>query len=126
VSEEFGRLLLAKLVCCGIFRSYKKACFFLLTVTTINQLDITYYPVKDELNVANHGVSLELAAELDWSEVVAYVDTRRDYCEVREVGFGVVDGRLYCVVFTQRGRTMRVISMRKANKREIRSYVEQT
>jgi uncharacterized protein len=30
------------------------------------------------------------------------------------------------VVFTQRGGIMRVISMRKANRREIRSYVEQT
>lgn len=89
-------------------------------------MDITFYPAKDELNVASHGVSLELAAELDWSEVMARVDTRRDYREVREVGFGVIKGRLYCVVFTQRGNSMRVISMRKANRREIRSYVEQT
>ncbi|RFU44135.1 BrnT family toxin [Paraburkholderia sp. DHOC27] len=89
-------------------------------------MDITYYLAKNEQNIANHGVSIELAAELDWSEVVAYVDTRRDYRELREVGFGVVNGRLYCVVFTQRGNTMRVISMRKANKREIRNYVEQT
>ncbi|VUD64241.1 hypothetical protein UKMH10_4107 [Burkholderia pseudomallei] len=44
---------------------------------------------------------------------------------MREVGFGVIGDRLYCVVFTQRGDSMHIISMRKANKREVKSYVEQ-
>lgn len=39
--------------------------------------------------------------------------------------FGVIGDRLYCVVFTQRGDSMHIISMRKANKREAKSYVEQ-
>ncbi|ARK71137.1 BrnT family toxin [Burkholderia pseudomallei] len=56
---------------------------------------------------------------------MSYVDDRRDYSEVREVGFGVIGDRLYCVVFTQRGDSMHIISMRKANKREVKSYVEQ-
>ncbi|MFM0058828.1 BrnT family toxin [Paraburkholderia phytofirmans] len=88
-------------------------------------MDITYDTTKNESNIDKHGVSLELAAMLDWSEVMAYVDARRDYKEVREVGFGVISDRLYCVVFTQRGNAMHVISMRKANKREVKSY-EQT
>ncbi|CAJ5905561.1 BrnT family toxin [Burkholderia pseudomallei] len=57
--------------------------------------------------------------------MLSYVDDRRDYSEVREVGFGVIGDRLYCVVFTQRGDSMHIISMRKANKREVKSYVEQ-
>jgi uncharacterized protein len=89
-------------------------------------MDITFDPAKNEINVTKHGVSLALAAKLDWSEVMAYVDARHDYREIREVGFGVIDDRLYCVVFTQRGNAMHVISMRKANKREFKSYVEQT
>ncbi|RKR46299.1 BrnT family toxin [Paraburkholderia sp. BL17N1] len=89
-------------------------------------MDITYDPAKNELNIANHGVSFELAKELDWSDVMAYVDARRDYREIREVGFGLIGERLYCVVFTQRGNAMHIISMRKANKREVKSYVEQT
>jgi len=43
---------------------------------------------------------------------------------VREIGYGVIGNRLYCVVFTQRGDTMRVISLRKANAREARQYGE--
>lgn len=89
-------------------------------------MDITFDPAKNEINVAKHGVSLSLAEKLDWSEVMAYVDDRNDYREVREVGFGVIADRLYCVVFTQRGDSMHIISMRKANKREVKSYVEQT
>lgn len=88
-------------------------------------MDITFDPTKDKTNIAKHGVSLALAAQLDWSDVLSYVDDRRDYSEVREVGFGVIGDRLYCVVFTQRGDSMHIISMRKANKREVKSYVEQ-
>ncbi|CRY45636.1 hypothetical protein AQ808_28955 [Burkholderia pseudomallei] len=88
-------------------------------------MDITFDPTKNKTNIAKHGVSLALAAQLDWSDVLSYVDDRRDYSEVREVGFGVIGDRLYCVVFTQRGDSMHIISMRKANKREAKSYVEQ-
>lgn len=89
-------------------------------------MDITYDPAKNETNAAKHGVSLGLAKLLDWSEVMAYVDTRFAYPELREIGFGVIDDRLYCVVFTQRGDAMHIISMRKANKREVKNYVERT
>lgn len=88
--------------------------------------EIAFDHDKSHTNVEKHGVWLNAAELLDWSSVMAYVDTRRDYGEVREVGFGVIENRLYCVVFTQRGNTMHIISMRKANKREVKSYVKQT
>ncbi|AOJ06500.1 BrnT family toxin [Burkholderia mayonis] len=70
-------------------------------------------------------VSLALAAQLDWADGLSYMDARRDYGEVREVGFGVIGDRLYCVVFAQRGDSMHIIRMRKANKWGGKSYVEQ-
>ncbi|MDR5825807.1 BrnT family toxin [Caballeronia sp. LZ043] len=87
-------------------------------------MDITYDPPKDEANIGKHGLSLKVAEMIDWSEVMSYVDTRRDYKEVREVGFAPIGTRLYCVVFTQRGETMHVISLRKANDREVRNYAQ--
>lgn len=45
---------------------------------------------------------------------------------MREIGYAVIDDRLYCVVFTQRGEAFRVISLRKANNREIDRYEEAT
>lgn len=65
---------------------------------------------------------LSQAAKIDWTEVVAKVDIRQDYGEVREIGYAVMAGRLYCVVFTRRLDTMHIISLRKANSREVRNY----
>lgn len=38
----------------------------------------------------------------------------------------MIDGRLHMLVFTWRGETMHVISLRKANKREVRCYEQAT
>jgi uncharacterized DUF497 family protein len=65
-----------------------------------------------------------LALLLDWESVVALPDTRRDYGEQRLIGYGVLERRLYCVVFVVRGRKLRVISLRKANRREVKRYEE--
>jgi uncharacterized DUF497 family protein len=65
-------------------------------------------------------VSLVLASEIDWSDVIARPDNRRDYFELREIGYAVIQDRLYCVVFTQRGETMHIISLRKANRRRLK------
>ncbi|WP_237573783.1 BrnT family toxin [Mycetohabitans sp. B7] len=65
---------------------------------------------------------MELADAIDWSMVWCFADDRADYGELREIGYVVINQRLYCVVFTQRGDTFRVISFRKANNREINRY----
>ena len=81
---------------------------------------------KDATNQAKHGVSLALASAIHWADVLCFVDDRADYGEVREVGYAVIAQRLYVVVFVQRGDTMRIISLRKANKREIKHYEQAT
>jgi len=89
-------------------------------------MDITFDPAKNQANLAKHGVELALAAHIDWSEVWFDVDDRADYRELREIGYSLIDGRLYCVIYTQRGETMHVISLRKANRREVKRYDEET
>ncbi|SAK50608.1 hypothetical protein AWB75_01413 [Caballeronia catudaia] len=84
--------------------------------------DITFDPLKDAINRLQHGVSFELASEVVWSNVVLEVDDRRDYGEVREVGFVPIRGRMFCVVFTWRNNARRIISLRRANKREVRRH----
>ncbi|RDU98652.1 BrnT family toxin [Trinickia dinghuensis] len=88
--------------------------------------ETTFDPAKSEANWRKHGVSLRLAASIDWSEVWSAPGGRRDYGELREVGYAQIEGYLYCTVFTQRGNTFRVISLRRANSREVKRYVEQT
>ncbi len=87
-------------------------------------MEIEFDTGKDEVNIAKHGVSLALASSIEWSDVLCVPDSRRDYGEVREIGFAVIDRRLYVVVFVQRGEVMRIISLRKANSREVKLYDE--
>ena len=85
-------------------------------------MNIEFDAAKDEANVEKHGVSLALAAEIEWTDVLCAPDSRRDYGELREIGFAVIAQRLYVVVFVQRGEVMRIISLRKANAREGKMY----
>ena len=55
---------------------------------------------------------------------MARPDTRRDCHELREIGYALIGDRLYYVVFTQRADTMHAISLRKANRREVRDVQE--
>lgn len=87
-------------------------------------MEITFDPAKDQINQSKHGVSLALAARIDWPEVMSKPDARHDYGELREIGYAVIEQRLFCVVFTQRGDVMHVISLRKANSREVKAYAE--
>lgn len=83
---------------------------------------ITFDPAKDDSNQAKHGLSLVLAVELEWDAQLCRPDVRRDYGELREVGYAPIGQRLYRVVFVQRHDEMRVISLRKANRREVLDY----
>ena len=51
-------------------------------------------------------------------------DTRRDYGEERRLTLGKIEGRLFAVAYTPRGKVIRPISARKANEREQRRYDE--
>ena len=47
-----------------------------------------------------------------------------NYGEIREVAFGFINGRLFVCVYADREAERRVISLRKANKREVNRYGE--
>jgi uncharacterized protein len=85
-------------------------------------MDIAFDPDKDAINRAKHGISLAEAARIDWDSLRYEIDERHDYGETRYRGYGLIDGRLYAVVFTFRDGAMRVINLRKANNREQRTY----
>ena len=79
---------------------------------------------KSSLNIARHGVPLLLAAELDWHDALAWVDDRFDYGEVRLTALVPKALTLYCVSFVDRNDVRRIISLRKATRREAEHYVE--
>jgi uncharacterized DUF497 family protein len=88
-------------------------------------MDFEFDKPKDWANRDKHGVSLAEAAEFDWLSVLARRDNRRDYGERREIGYGLIGRRLFCVVFVRvNPDPCRIISLRKANSREVRAYEE--
>ena len=85
---------------------------------------IVFDPAKDRLNQRDHGLSLALARELSWDEALVWVDDRFEYDELRMTGLVPRIDRLYYVAFVDRGNDRRVISLRYAERREVRHYVE--
>ena len=91
-------------------------------------VNITFDSDKDASNVAKHGVSLADAVGFEWETAVVWPDTRRDYGEARMVALGYVGLRIMVLVFTDRPADQpterRIISLRKANTREVQRYAE--
>jgi uncharacterized DUF497 family protein len=81
-------------------------------------------PAKDEANVAKHGVSLTLARQLDWDAALVWVDDRFSYDELRMIALAPETSTLYYVAFVERGEVRRIISLRRATRREVKHYVE--
>lgn len=89
-------------------------------------MKIEYDPAKNDRNIQERGLSFELAAEFDFDTAVIRPDLRHDYGEARYQAFGMIGSRLYFLAFSLRNDTIRVISLRKANFREVRFYEQET
>ena len=85
---------------------------------------IEFDPVKDAANQTKHGLSLALAGELNWEAALVWVDDRFDYKETRMIALAPKTRILYYVAFADRGKARRIISLRLANRREVKRYVE--
>lgn len=87
-------------------------------------MQIEFDATKDEANQTKHGVSLSVAGELDWDAALVWVDERLEYGETRMIALAPKTEVLYYVAFVDRGRVRRIISLRRANRREVKHYVE--
>jgi uncharacterized DUF497 family protein len=89
-------------------------------------MEISFDPAKNLRNVRERGLSFERASEFDFESALFEADDRRDYGEVRIRAFGNLDGRLHVLVFVETHQGIRVISLRKANRREVKRYEQAT
>lgn len=87
-------------------------------------MKIEFDPAKNESNYAKHSVFLSDAEKFEWDTAMCATDDRMDYKETRISCIGYIGLRLYVIVYTQRGTALRVISLRKANFREVKRYAE--
>jgi uncharacterized DUF497 family protein len=87
-------------------------------------MDITYDTAKNESNTEKHGVSLAATADFEWDEALIWIDERLNYGEERMCSIGYIGNRLFYVVYVDRANVRRIISLRKANTREVKRYAE--
>lgn len=89
-------------------------------------MSMSFDPLKEALNLANHKISLSRAETMDMDTAVIVEDGRFDYGETRYLAFGPIDGKIFCLVFTIRNGKIRPISLRRANRKEIKRHGLQT
>jgi uncharacterized DUF497 family protein len=84
---------------------------------------LSYDAFKRMKTLHDRGLDFARANEVFDAPTLTAEDIRTDYGERRWVSIGYLDDRLVVVVWTERGRARRIISMRKANEREITKFV---
>jgi uncharacterized DUF497 family protein len=84
----------------------------------------TWDEAKRQRNVVKHGGDFADIERFNFATAFTYLDDRFDYGETREIALGFIDERLHVLVFTRRAGDIHVISLRKANDREIRRYTQ--
>ena len=88
-------------------------------------MEIDFDPSKDAKNFRERGLSFARVKNFDFESAIVRQDVRKDYPEPRFVALGFLGERLHVLCFSEIAAGIRVISLRKANRREVKAY-EQT
>jgi uncharacterized DUF497 family protein len=82
-------------------------------------------PAKSEANKRKHGIDF-VEAQVIWSNGTGISGPAKDVeDEERRMALGLIDGKVWAVVYTMRGETVRLISARRAKRKERRAYESQ-
>ena len=91
----------------------------------IQNMEFEWDEEKNKANQKKHRVSFEESAEIFCYSIYEIVDTRFEYGEVRFIGIGRNSQMIILtVVYTEREANIRIISVRRANKKEKQLYYD--
>jgi uncharacterized DUF497 family protein len=85
-------------------------------------LELEWNEEKRQWNVTNRQLDFAEVENFGWRGAAVYEDRRTDYGERRFLAYGHLGERLHVLCFVEREDRIRVISFRKANKRERARY----
>lgn len=85
-------------------------------------MQIEFDSDKRDKTITERGLDFARAGEVFAQAHITTEDVRLNYGEPRHVTAGKLDGRTVVLVWTPRGEVRRIISMRKANERELARY----
>lgn len=87
---------------------------------------ITFTEAKRQANIRKHGIDFIGAEVIFLGITISREDTRHAYGEQRMQTLGMFHGQVVVVVHTPRGEDEHIISIRKAEKHEQRTYFQYT
>lgn len=77
---------------------------------------------KHLVNLQRHEIDFVEAEHIFENDLFTFIDDRFEYGETRFVSFGLLDGEVVTIVYTENDETTRIISIRKATKNEQQIY----
>jgi uncharacterized DUF497 family protein len=88
-------------------------------------MEFDWDSAKNEANLKKHGISFDEAKHIFDGPTLTRLDDRRDYSENREISLGALSPDVVLVVVhTERRDKIRLISARKASRRERKVYYD--
>lgn len=85
-------------------------------------MHIEFDPVKSALNAKERDLPFSLASEFNFATALIWQDMRQLYPEIRFSCLGFIGHRIHALCFTPIPDGIRIISLRKANSREVTHY----
>jgi uncharacterized DUF497 family protein len=84
-------------------------------------MNFEYDPVKSETNKNKHGIDFENAQSL-WSDQNRVEIETYSTIEPRIMVIGKIENKHWSAIITYRGQTVRIISVRRSRKSEVKLY----
>lgn len=86
-------------------------------------MKIEFDGAKNNWNIRERGISFAIVEQFDFYTAIRVEDERKNYGETRIIAYGFVGKRLHVLCYKPiTDSSIRVISFRKANKREEKFY----
>ena len=85
---------------------------------------IEFDPIKRDETLRRRGLDFAEAGKVLAAPHIQQQDNRKDYGEIRYIVFGMLHDDYVVMVYTMRGEYRRIISMRKANEREVSTFIQ--
>ncbi|MCH7479056.1 MAG: BrnT family toxin [SAR324 cluster bacterium] len=89
-------------------------------------MKIEFDSAKSRKNARERNLPFYLAEEFEWETALYREDDRREYPERRFVAVGSLESGVHVICFTPTSEGVRIISLRRANHREVRRYEKET
>ncbi len=81
---------------------------------------------KQKANLKKHGIDFDSVWDFDWKTATINPVEKKEYGEPRWLALLPFEARVVACIFTRRGDTRRIISLRWANRKEVVRYEEET